>query len=156
MISKAATPPPEVVQASIHYTDEYKCPTCGKMHRRWAPGWKPGDVNEGRVNSQGEILDQSLFDYRLGVSVIDGPNGVIVTQSIEHSPSRNLHSIGGDASKSYYLVAGKAIITDVNGKPTPNTTEFLKALAESPHRAELTLTSLRGKIIEKYWADLGN
>ncbi len=145
-------PPLKIFKASVHHANKFKCPTCGQIHRRWVPGWKPEDVRDGRVDKLGEI--QHTFDYRLGVAVIDGNNGVMVTQCLDDSPSRKLHSISGDTSRIYYLDAGRAIITSVNGKPTPTTSEFLKQMEESPNRVELTVSNAKGTISAKYWSDL--
>lgn len=148
----APQPPVEIFKASVHHADKRRCPSCGQIHRYWVPGWKPEDVREGRVDKQGAI--QHTYDYRLGVAVIDWNNSVMITHCLDNSPSRKLHSIDGDTSKTYYLEAGNAVITSVNGKPTPSTSEFLKQMDESPNRVQLTVSDSKGTINQQYWSDL--
>lgn len=144
----------EVLQPAVYYVGTYKCPTCGQHHTRWEPGWKAGDVKRGRVDQAGYVSMDEFVEYRLGVVVTDGPNGATVTESFDNAPSRKLRPIKGDQTKRYHLVPGKAVITGVNGKPTANVREFLKAVQDSPHRLELDLSSIRGQIKERYWTDL--
>lgn len=145
----------QVLQPAVyHARGTYKCPTCGQFHTRWEPGWKAGDVNSGRVDQAGHVAMEQYVESRIGVTVADGPNGAIVTESFENAPSRNLRPIEGDQTKRRYLEPGRAVITAVNGKPTPTAREFLKAIRESGHRVELDVSSVRGQIKERYWTDL--
>lgn len=150
--------PIDVVHSEVyHAAGLYICPKCGKEHTKWESGWNRADSEfaQGERNEHGAFRPDFNPEgpYRLGVHVLDANGGVVVAEALEDSPAKRMRRVDDDESE-YGLTPGINVITQVNGGPIRNTTEFTAAVANSPQKMTVRVYNTERRSSRDYYTTL--
>lgn len=153
--SQGPVPIPETVIS--HSAGTFVCSKCGKRHTLWRPGWgKNADPERSATTDEHGVIRPTFDPYgtfRLGVSVIDTDDGVMITDVFD-SPAHELVRVDGIDPRFHHLTSEENIITHVNGNRVRNTSEFSEVLAAAPRRVELTVFNTERGTARRYWTML--
>jgi len=134
----------------FHASGTYVCPKCGHLHVAWVGGW------DSEIERTAAFPDfNPVGTYRLGVSVMDGDGGAVVTNVITDSPATRMQRVDFADGINYTMQSGINLVTHVNGERVQNANEFAAAIARSDRDLQVRIYNSERQSSRDYSTKLG-